>query len=386
MAAVVCLAGGLGGCAGTIDVPLDVSSNLPFVVARIGESAPLSFIVDTGASTTVIDRARADALGIDVRAGSEATTAGGSVRTGTVGQLEIDVGGTDLLVSPIAIDLAPLRAGLGRPVDGILGYDFFAKHVVEIDYASRRLRLHDPARYTYSGNGIVVPMTFEEQIPFIRLRVSGAAGATAEATVELDTGYTGALTLVGAFLDEQGVVPDAQPRLPISTGALLPGRVSAYVTRLQGIGLGSLALAMPVVNIAPDQISAGIEGDTAGLVGGDVLRRFTVIVDYTRQRVILEPNTGFGAPFEFDMSGMSLAVDASDGSVFRVRTTIPGTPAAEAGIAAGDLVTAIDGRPVKDLTLDEMRRLLRKPDERYLLTIRRGEAVTQKALTTRRLI
>jgi hypothetical protein len=39
-------------------------------------------------------------------------------------------------VTVVAIDLTGLHAGLGRHVDGILGYDIFCRYVVEIDYAA----------------------------------------------------------------------------------------------------------------------------------------------------------------------------------------------------------------------------------------------------------
>ena len=103
----------------------------------------------------------------------------------------------------------------------------------------------------------------------------------------------------------------------------------------------------PVVNVTPDAEGAGVSGSTVGLLGGEILRRLKVTVDYSRSRIILEPNAQLDAPMEFDMSGMSLAAVASDPSTYRVRTLIEQSPAADAGVAVGDLLMAIDGTPVR---------------------------------------
>jgi len=139
-----------------------------------------------------------------------------------------------------------------------------------------------------------------------------------------------------------------------------------------------------VTNVTPTAEDAGIEGGTAGLIGGRVLRRFTLIVDYSRSRILLEPNRMAREPDEFDMSGMSLA--ARSDHVYGVRTVIDGSPAADAGIRPGDIIDAIDGRSARALALDEIRQLLQHEGGTYTLRVRRGETVTEVRLTTRRMI
>ena len=129
-----------------------------------------------------------------------------------------------------------------------------------------------------------------------------------------------------------------------------------------------------------------MSGDTVGLLGGEILRRFTVTVDYSRSRIILEPNAQLATPMEFDMSGISLAAVESDPSTYRVRTLIEQSPATEAGVAVGDLLTAIDGTPVGALTLNDVRQRFKEPGKRFELTLKRGDGIFRLAITTRRLI
>jgi predicted aspartyl protease len=372
---------------GSTDLPVQLVNNLVFVPVRVGGSEPLSFILDTGASVTVVNRAVAERLKLDLAAGEDATTGGGSVATASVSGVTLSVGDVSLSdVTLVAIDLSGLHAGLGRPVDGILGYDIFQRYVVEIDYERGAVRLHEPAGYVYAGGGDSLPVVIEDRIPFAQLQLRGAGGRLATAKVELDTGQTGAVTLIAPFVAANDLVGAEQPRLRIRTGALLSGAVTAEVVRLPEVRLGRFQVADPIVNVTPGAEGAGVSGATAGLLGGEVLRRFKVIVDYSRSRVVLEPNAQLDAPMEFDMSGMSLAAVPADPSVYRVRALIEGSPATDAGVSVGDLLTGIDGTPVRAMTLDDIRRRFKVPGRRFALTLKRDAGVTELSLTTRRLI
>jgi C-terminal processing protease CtpA/Prc len=156
--------------------------------------------------------------------------------------------------------------------------------------------------------------------------------------------------------------------------------------RIAGIRLGRFLVTNPVVTVTPDAEGAGVSGGTVGLLGGEVLRRFRVTVDYSRSRIILEPNAQLDAPMEFDMSGMSLAAVSSDPSMFSVRTLIETSPAADAGVAVGDLLMAIDGTPVRAVTLNDIRQRFKVPGRRFALTLKRGNSMIELTITTRRLI
>jgi predicted aspartyl protease len=369
------------------DLPVQLVNNLLFVSVRVGSSEALSFILDTGASATVLNRTVAERLGLDLQASEDARTGGGSVQTASATGITLFVGNASLPdVTIVAIDLSGLQAGLGRPVDGILGYDIFRRYVVEIDYAANTLRLHDPTAYRYGGEGDILPIVIEDRIPFAQVQVLRPAGDGVDAKVEFDTGQTGAMTLVKPYVDTNHLVAAQQPTLRIRTGAILSGGVTAEVVRMAGVRLGRFLVTNPVVTVTPDAEGAGVSGDTVGLLGGEALRRFTVTVDYSRSRIILEPNAQLDAPMEFDMSGMSLAAVSSDPSMYRVRTLIEQSPATEAGVAVGDLLIAIDGTLVRGITLNDIRQRFKVPGKSFALTLRRGDSTIQLAISTRRLI
>jgi C-terminal processing protease CtpA/Prc len=67
-----------------------------------------------------------------------------------------------------------------------------------------------------------------------------------------------------------------------------------------------------------------------------------ITFDYSRREIWFERSAAFGETTIEWKTGFQ-AVKAGDN--FRVVTVQPNTPAAAAGIAVGDLITMVDGRP-----------------------------------------
>ena len=72
--------------------------------------------------------------------------------------------------------------------------------------------------------------------------------------------------------------------------------------------------------------------------------------------------------------------------VYAVLTVNGGSPAAEAGIEAGDVIQAIEGRSAGALTLADIRQWFRQEGRSYTIRIQRGEIVSERRVTTRRMI
>ena len=385
LSATICMAG--PNIKPVAEVPFQLDNNLVLLQTRVNGSGPLPFILDTGASTSVINARLTEKLGLKAEGQGEATTGGGAIDVRFVNGAKLRVGSVDLPNATLtAIPLAGLESGLGQAVGGIIGYEMFERYVVEIDYVSRIVRLYEPKNYQYTGKGSAIPTTLVEKTPFVHARIIGPAGVDADGTFEFDTGQVGSLTVTGDFVSRNNLLDPSRKILEMRTGAILAGRVNARVVRVKGVRLGAFVVSEPVATIIPGFMEAGIEEEAAGLIGGEILRRFTVVIDYARSRVILEPNRQFSAPIEFDMSGMSLAAQDSDLKTYAVRTLIEGGPAAESGIKIGDVITAIDGKPVDKMTLSQIRQLFRIENKQYELSIKRGGVSSIFKLKTRKLV
>src|SRR5262249_45074990 len=105
--------------------------------------------------------------------------------------------------------------------------------------------------------------------------------------------------------------------------------------------------------------------------------------DYARQRIRFEPGPDFDQPFETDMSGLVTTRTPEGMAVLLVNDD---TPASEAGLHSGDVITGIDGEPAPAFEPTALRQRLQQPGRTVRLDVRRGEASLTATLTLRRLI
>jgi carboxyl-terminal processing protease len=74
--------------------------------------------------------------------------------------------------------------------------------------------------------------------------------------------------------------------------------------------------------------------------------------------MLLEPSRRFEKPFDYNMSGMW--IESDEKGRLQVQQLVPGSPAAEAGLEVGDLLTHVNGRPVTSRDLTRIVEMLRK--------------------------
>lgn len=127
------------------------------------------------------------------------------------------------------------------------------------------------------------------------------------------------------------------------------------------------------------------ETGKAGNIGARLLRRFRVIFDYSRRRMILELNSNAAEPEEFDMSGAGLVSEGPDFRPIKAAGIRPGSPAAEAGLEPEDVITAVDGETA-ELSVRRLKQLFRKEGRQYVLLVKRGEHTLRLKLRTRRMV
>jgi len=106
-----------------------------FVPIRLNGSRPLSFVLDTGSTRTIVDRALATSLGLKTSGSSSLQGAGaGRVPIEFIHDVSVTLPGIESAGYELSTaDLQPLEASLGVRVDGILGYEVFSRFVVTVD-------------------------------------------------------------------------------------------------------------------------------------------------------------------------------------------------------------------------------------------------------------
>jgi hypothetical protein len=369
-----------------LGIPLELTSNHIYVQLRVNDCPPLWFLLDSGAGASVIDAAQAQALGLELQGKLEGRGAGeGSTDVAFVTGATFRLPGVEVSDQTIAaIALAPLLPFEGRPAHGILGYDFISRFVVEVDYAARQIHLYDPAAYTYTGPGERLPIILEGNVPFVRGLLVAPDREPVAAKLLIDTGARMALDLSRPFVEAHQLEPARTIVAPFGMG--VGGETRQRVGRMAGLQLAGTTLRDVVTGFSQDVKGAGADPDSAGLIGGDVWRRFKLVLDYAHQCIYLEANAHAAEPFEYDMSGLFLRAEGAAFDQFKVHRVVADSPAAEAGLREGDSIVALDGRPAAGFSLEQVRQLFKEEGREVHLDVQREGEALPVGLKLRRLI
>ncbi|MFQ5505986.1 MAG: aspartyl protease family protein, partial [Planctomycetota bacterium] len=343
--------------------PFELSSNKPFIAVRVNGEGPFWFVLDSGASgrsNLYLSTRCARILGIDVqrgRAGARGAGVGVRVRAGKIPSVDFDVHGIRLTRPAMVLPFEHVNPYEGRHLDGLLGHDFMKRFVVQIDYAKRRITLHDPGTFAYRGTGVRVPFRFLGGWPLVSARVAAPGRDAVEARLVVDTGVRNAIMFSRPFAEKQRLA-DAMPGAVHSTvGGGMGGESRGLYGRLAWVDIGPVRIREPVVAVSRDASGALASARYDGFLGGIVLRRFTVFFDYSRRHMILEPNGTANEPFEHDRSGLFLTARGEGFREITVQSVVRGSPADEIGMRPGDVIMTVDGRRASELGLEGVRKL-----------------------------
>ena len=370
-------------------IPFEMANRHILIKVSINNSAPLWFIFDTGDKVAIVDSARARSLGLNLQGEINVGGAGeGSLKGSYVRDASLSVVGAGGHPQPVAfaLPLTGMAPKFGHDIDGIIGADFIKEFVVEIDYEARVMRLHDKEKFVYSGAGEILPVSFiNGGHPTIPAEITVAGREPLKGKFMVDVGSGGSLMLNRPFVEQENLLAATPKTIKLIGAGGAGGKVAARVGRLRALKIGKLQIDEPVTAFSEDKGGAFGNSQTQGNIGYQILSKFEIFLDYGRERMILEPNASFKNPIGPASPGVAIVAEGSDYKMFRITELLEDSPAAEAGLKAGDIVMSVDGRRASELNLTLLHELFEKPTSRKL-SVRRGEQTLEITVTPRRLI
>lgn len=284
---------------------------------------------------------------------------------------------------------------LGIPVHGIMGYDLFRDFIVEVNYSAKTLKLHNPTHYKYKEkkNAQTIPLVVSNRKAYVAGTVLMRDTTNVPVKLLVDTGSSDALWLFHS--PEKGLeIPEKNYEDHLGRG--LSGDIFGKRSKVNGIRIGGFELKEAKVAFPYRESFQGMDslGDRNGSVGGEVLKRFNMIFDYSRGLVTLKKNGNFKDPFQYNLAGIELqhnglryiaesiadanGVVSDDGSdtfgnvqiLLENKTRLSlvpeivvsgiraGSPAEEAGLREGDVILAVNGKRIHRYKLQEILKML----------------------------
>ncbi|HEX5275569.1 MAG TPA: aspartyl protease family protein [Candidatus Rubrimentiphilum sp.] len=337
------LASGDLSLSGTTTIPFTLSGNHIYVRGTV-DGKPYAFIFDTGGAASLSPAAE-DALALPVIGHARLGGAGNAVNDTVIVQVpEMDFGGVSykggaFVVLPTLALVSPFK---GVPYGGIIGREIFGKLIVTIDYANSQLIFTQPAVFSAPKGATEVALSMRRgAIPNIPAAVNGHSGS-----FDVDAGAGGSLTVTQAFAQSSGLDNEFDKTLAVEIGRGVGGPMMGNVGRGRTFQMGNVQLHDVLVAVAGPGGGVFAQPDLAGNIGAEILKRFTVTLDVPDSKLYLLPNATFSTPFVYNRAGLSVL---PQGAQWSVASVVPGSPAAQAGIMAGDVVISVNGQSPSDL-------------------------------------
>lgn len=264
-----------------VAVPFEFIRNEIVVQVKVNGKGPFNMMLDTGTDPSAIDLVTAKELGLKLSSTGGPVSGGGTdknVAYATSLPL-LELGGlTAKKVAALAIDLTKISAGLGKPLQGVLGHSLLNGRIVQIDYPNRVVRFYSQSPFSKPRG---LSFRYNDNVLIDDVYVNGK-----KLIGNLDTGSSGSFSLTPAAVTYLGL-EDEFNRASVSTSVGFNNVSENREGKVSNVTIGGISVDTPSVvffgkGTGRDKKPWGVN------IGNAFLKDFVVTIDYPRKLVTLE--------------------------------------------------------------------------------------------------
>ncbi|MEN9598299.1 MAG: hypothetical protein RL596_610 [Bacteroidota bacterium] len=315
-----------------------LSGGIIILKARLDQfSDSLNFVLDTGSGGISLDSLTANKLGLSISK-SEKTIRGiaGIRNVDFTYDHSLDFPGLQVPHLDFHInDYELLTSVYGQKIDGIIGYSFFRRFIVRIDYDEKEIEVYSPGNYRYQRGGYLMKPNFTT----LPLQMAGLEdGRSIMSRLIFDTGAGLCFLLSKDFIDDSSLFKSSRKFYPTQAEGL-GGKKQMELTIIKSVKIGPYKFRKVPVHIFEDIHNVTQYPTLGGILGNDILRRFNVVLNYPEQSIHIHPNNHFKEPFDYSYTGLGIYLINGE---IRVIDVIKGSPGEKAGFMTDDIIFSVE--------------------------------------------
>lgn len=397
-------------------IPFKLINNLIFIPIKVN-GVELNFLLDSGVEETILfsmeeqrEVSFNNVVKIKLRGlGSEEEIEG---LKSTKNILETHgLKSNDHMVFIILDQSFNLSSHIGIPVNGIIGHKFFRNNFVEVNYQKKKIIVQTKtAKYQekLDKKFKMVPITVEKAKPYI-MTTATVNNEQVPAKLLIDIGNSDAFWI---FENDKIKLPNKN--FPDFLGKGFSGDIEGHRAKIDKFSIDEFDFKKPIVSF-PDSASVRnvkMVPGRIGSVGGEVLKRFTLVLDYQGKKLYLKKNGRFGDPFTYNKSGITVQhnglqwvqetvhletvrvassmgelqeKDKNDNNfkykfalkpVYEIVNVRKNSAAEKCGLRKGDIIVSINKTQPYKYTLQQINNLLKSEDDVWInLEVERNSLV-----------
>lgn len=346
-------------------IPFELFGDHIIIKVSVDDSEPLDFVFDTGAGLTVLDEDIADKLKL-VRKSvtmNEASSAWNLIKHNTIA---INHFLMEKNVKVYSTDLRHLEISLGHDIDGILGYDLLQHHSVHINYDLLTMNIYDHGNAPKNGDAI--PFEMNTSIPTIKGTVVLNNGEAHDGTFFVMTGAGTTLDFNSPYAEKYDVIHKTGKHYSYLVKGISKNETLHYEGHVLSFAFGKQKIEDLPIGIST--ATTGIQADKkiSGILGSQILREYNITIDVPDKMMFLTKNNMYGQKFNVNCSGIDVQL-AEDKKKVLIHQVFENSPASEAGVKVNDELLKLNGQPMSEVNLAEVKKALKKDGETVELVI-----------------
>ncbi|MBL1223024.1 aspartyl protease family protein [Chryseobacterium sp. L7] len=389
-------------------IPFKLINNLIFIPITVN-GAELTFMLDTGVAETIlfsldnkevklqnIEKIKFSGLGGNL-------SIDGFKSDRNIAKIGDNVINSSMLLYIVVDEEFNISSHIGIPVNGVIGYHFFKNHPISIDYTSKKLTIYQDEK-TFKKKirkFDVLPMSIEKDKPYLYADIE-MTNEKRSSKLLIDLGNSDAIWLFPTLIKD---FVYNRPNIDDYLGRGFNGDIFGKRSRIHNFYLNDFKFEKPLTSM-PDEYSiqhVTLVKDRKGSVGGEIMRRFSIVFDYPGEKLYLKKNRNFNDPFHFNMSGLdfkqdglewqqdrvkiepkqlsptSFGTEISMGNNFQYKFTLKpifsvagvrkDSPAFNAGLKKDDRIITINGSRTSDMTMEKILEIMKSDEGRNITMV-----------------
>jgi Aspartyl protease/PDZ domain len=270
-----------------------------------------------------------------------------------------------------------LTSVYGEHIDGIIGYSFFSRYIVKINYDSLHIQVYSKGSMKYPRGGhLLKPL-------LVSLLIQSARITDEEdrmARFYFDTGAGLCLLLSKDFVDDSTLFSAKRKRVSTQVEGL-GGKKQMELTTVRSFRLGPYRFKKVPAYIFEDEFNVTSYPYLGGLIGNDLLRRFNVILNYDKRDVYITPNSHYRDLFDYSYTGLNFYL--VNGEIV-ITDVMKDSPAEKAGFLPEDIIMAVNNNFSKSIQV--YKTALQNPGEKLKILVYRSGAPVMLTLKVKSIL
>mgnify|MGYP003786172411 CR=1 FL=1 len=377
----------------------------------------LSFILDTGVDKTILfNISQIDSVGLNnVKKITLQGLGGGAPIEALLSQKNnIKIKSyisTNENIYVILRDKFDVSSKMGTTIHGVIGYRLLKDAITEINYNTKKIYFHNPKTFKSPKcrKCEVFPLQFYRNKPYINAKVQLDTIGNVKTAVKLliDTGGGDAIWL---FENTKAAIKTPKRSFRDILGEGFSGTIYGNRSRIKELSIGRFSIKNPTVSFLDSASTyyARQFKTRNGSIGGNILKRFKVWIDYQNKQITLKKSGSFRGGFDYNMSGVDVVYNGkilvkelenilvgefyTNQSKSRFNTisfisnyqfrfkpsyiiheVLKGSPGGIAGLQKGDIISKINGEHTHQFSLKQLLgKLQERHNKRIKMVVKRG--------------